>query len=70
MTESSKEYEDLKKFYKAFTGRKMPKEITKFSEIPLMDFHNQIYVGIKIAHGTNLIKEDLQIDFSQNTRNM
>lgn len=43
MTESSKkEYnEDLKKFYKAFTGRKMPKEIKKFSEIPLMDFHNQ-----------------------------
>ena len=42
----------------------MPKEITKFST-HLWIFIIKIYVGIKIAHGTNLIKEDLHRFFAK-----
>lgn len=40
---SKKQYmSDLKTFYTTFTGQSnMPESITKFSDIPLKDFHSQ-----------------------------
>ena len=45
---------DLKVFYTAFTGNEiMPKNITKFCQIPLREFHNTIGCSGKEAQFTN-----------------
>ena len=59
MSENMKQQynEDLKNFYKAFTGKKsMPSTITKFSDIPLTDYSN--------LRGCNTRDEQFPLDFS------